>query len=44
MTLMGELGIISGDENKKCNPKAQATRAEVSAMIHRFMKLVEEQK
>lgn len=44
MIFMGRTGIISGDEKKNCNPKAQATRAEVSAMIYRFMKLVEEQK
>lgn len=34
-------GIFSGKENNKFDPKGTATRAEVSAVINRFVEIVE---
>ncbi len=36
---MQQAGILMGETNNKFNPKANVTRAEVSAMIHRLVKL-----
>ena len=36
---MQQAGIMMGDSNNRFNPKAGATRAEVSAMLHRYIKL-----
>lgn len=36
---MQQAGIMIGDSNNRFNPKAGATRAEVSAMLHRYIKL-----
>ncbi len=36
---MQQAGIMMGEQNNKFNPKASATRAEVSAMLHRYIKL-----
>lgn len=41
MESMQKAGIIQGDDKNNCNPKAQATRAEVAVMLHRFMKMIE---
>lgn len=41
MESMQKAGIIQGDDKNNCNPKAQATRAEVAAMLHRFMEMIE---
>ncbi|WP_054740893.1 pectinesterase family protein [Cellulosilyticum ruminicola] len=37
MSYMKGAGIINGDDKGNCNPKAKATRAEVSVMMHRFI-------
>lgn len=37
MIFMVQAGIMKGDNKGNCNPKAKATRAEVSTMIHRLM-------
>lgn len=39
VTAMQQAGIMMGDQNNKFYPKASATRAEVSAMLHRYVKL-----
>ncbi len=39
VTAMQQAGIMMGEQNNKFNPKANATRAEVSAMLHRYIKL-----
>ncbi len=36
---MQQAAIMMGESNNKFNPKAIVTRAEVSAMLHRFVKL-----
>lgn len=36
---MQQAGILMGGDNNKLNPKAKATRAEVSAMLHRYINL-----
>lgn len=36
---MQQAGIMMGETDNKFNPKASATRAEVSAMLHRYIKL-----
>ena len=36
---MQQAGIMMGDTDNKFNPKASATRAEVSVMLHRYIKL-----
>ncbi|MBU3804728.1 MAG: S-layer homology domain-containing protein, partial [Candidatus Cellulosilyticum pullistercoris] len=41
MQFMQKAGIIQGDNKNNCNPKAQATRAEVATMLHRFMEMIE---
>nr|WP_302599806.1 pectinesterase family protein [uncultured Cellulosilyticum sp.] len=43
MTFMAQAGIMEGDNKQNCNPKAKATRAEVSTMLHRFMEMIEMQ-
>ncbi|SBW07687.1 Peptidoglycan-binding lysin domain protein (modular protein) [uncultured Eubacteriales bacterium] len=35
---MQQAGIMMGEANNKFNPKANATRAEVSSMLHRYIK------
>jgi hypothetical protein len=37
---MNKTGIIKGKGNGKIAPKSSATRAEVAAMLHRFVKLL----
>ncbi len=39
VTAMQQAGIMMGDTNNKFNPKSSATRAEVSAMLTRYVKL-----
>jgi uncharacterized repeat protein (TIGR02543 family) len=39
VTAMQQAGIMMGSTNNKFNPKQSATRAEVSAMLHRYIKL-----
>lgn len=39
---MQKAGIIQGDNKNNCNPKVQATRAEVATMLHRFMEMIED--
>lgn len=39
VTAMQQAGIMMGEQNNKFNPKANATRAEVSSMLHRYIKL-----
>lgn len=39
VTAMQQAGIMMGGSGNKFNPKASATRAEVSAMLHRYIKL-----
>lgn len=36
---MQQAGIMAGDQNNKFHPQAKATRAEVAAMLHQYMKL-----
>ncbi len=36
---MQQAGIMMGEQNNKFNPKANATRAEVSSMLYRYIKL-----
>lgn len=40
VTAMQQAGIMIGDTDNKFNPKANATRAEVSSMLHRYIKAV----
>lgn len=40
VTAMQQAGIMMGGMNNKFHPKASATRAEVSSMLHRYIKLV----
>jgi len=35
------LGILNGDGNGALNPLGEATRAEVAAMLHRFIDVTE---
>ena len=37
MQRMLQVGIIVGDDKNNCNPQAEATRAEVSEMLYRFV-------
>lgn len=39
VTAMQQAGIMMGGTNNKFNPKSSATRAEVSATLHRYIKL-----
>ena len=39
VTAMQQAGIMMGEQNNKFNPAANATRAEVSSMLHRYIKL-----
>ncbi len=39
VTAMQQAGIMMGSTGNKFNPKASATRAEVSSMLHRYIKL-----
>ncbi len=39
VTAMQQAGIMMGGTDNKFNPKASATRAEVSSMLHRYIKL-----
>ena len=39
VTAMQQAGIMMGGSGNKFNPKAGATRAEVSSMLHRYIKL-----
>lgn len=39
VTAMQQAGIMMGDNENKFNPKSSATRAEVSAMLYRYIKL-----
>lgn len=39
VTAMQQAGIMLGEQNNNFNPKANATRAEASAMLHRYIKL-----
>ncbi|WP_313183944.1 S-layer homology domain-containing protein, partial [Lacrimispora sp.] len=39
VTAMQQAGIMMGGSGNKFNPKASATRAEFSAMLHRYIKL-----
>lgn len=39
VTTMQQAGIMMGSSDNKFNPKASVTRAEVSAMLHRYIKL-----
>ena len=39
VTAMQQAGIMMGETNNRFNPKSNATRAEVSAMLHRYIKL-----
>ncbi len=39
VTAMQQAGVMMGEQNNKFNPKASATRAEVSSMLHRYIKL-----
>lgn len=39
VTAMQQAGIMVGDSDNKFNPKAGATRAEVAAMLHRYIEL-----
>lgn len=40
VTATEQAGIMMGGTNNKFNPKASATRAEVSSMLHRYIKLI----
>lgn len=40
VTAMQQAGIMMGGTNNKFNPKVSATRAEVSSMLHRYIKLI----
>jgi hypothetical protein len=39
VTAMQQAGIMMGEQNNKFNPKTNATRAEVSSMLYRYIKL-----
>ena len=39
VTAMQQAGIMMGEQNNRFNPKSNATRAEVSATLHRYIKL-----
>ncbi len=39
VTVMQQAGIMMGRQNNEFNPKSNATRAEVSAMLYRYIKL-----
>ncbi|MEA4969820.1 MAG: X2-like carbohydrate binding domain-containing protein [Candidatus Pelethousia sp.] len=39
VTAMQQTGIMMGGTNNRFNPKSNATRAEVSSMLHRYIKL-----
>lgn len=39
VTAMQQAGIIMGDTGNKFNPKSSVTRAEISSMLHRYIKL-----
>ncbi|WP_313133515.1 S-layer homology domain-containing protein [Anaerocolumna sp.] len=39
VTAMQQAGIMMGGTNNQFNPKSSATRAEVSSMLHRYIKL-----
>ncbi|HWR55722.1 MAG TPA: S-layer homology domain-containing protein [Negativicutes bacterium] len=39
VTAMQQAGVMIGEQDNKFNPKADATRAEVSAMLHRYVML-----
>lgn len=39
VTVMQQAGIMMGKQNNKFNPTLKATRAEASAMLHRYIKL-----
>ncbi len=39
VTAMQQAGIMMGGTNNKFNPQSSATRAEVSSMLHRYIKL-----
>lgn len=39
VTAMQQAGIMTGGTSNKFNPKSNATRAEVSSMLHRYIKL-----
>ncbi len=39
VTALQQAGIMMGGSGKKFNPKSNATRAEVSTMLHRYIKL-----
>ncbi|TQI66304.1 S-layer homology domain-containing protein [Clostridium sp. KNHs216] len=39
VTVMQQAGIVMGKQNNQFNPTANATRAEASAMLHRYIKL-----
>ena len=39
VTAMQQAGIMVGGSNNRFNPRASATRAEVAAMLHRYVKL-----
>jgi hypothetical protein len=41
VTAMQQAGIMMGDKNKKFNPKASATRAEVAAILQRYLELTD---
>lgn len=41
VTAMQQAGIMMGDTNKKFHPKASATRAEVAAMLQRYIELTD---
>jgi hypothetical protein len=38
--MLYEAGVIGGKENNMFDPQGSATRAETSAMLHRFLELV----
>ncbi|MPN23081.1 Endo-1,4-beta-xylanase A [bioreactor metagenome] len=42
VTTMQQAGIMTGGTDNKFNPKSNATRAEVSSMLHRYIKLITE--
>jgi hypothetical protein len=42
VTAMQQAGIMTGNTDKKFNPKSNATRAEVSSMLYRYIKLITE--
>ena len=39
VTAMQQAGIMMGGSSNKFSPKANATRAEVSSMLHRYIKI-----